>query len=191
MRMVLNILIVLTAALLLAGVMWQHRVHSEERQRIEQARDDVKHFHRVIALQAALNNIERSSRGYPMVIEPSWFDGELPTNPLLSPTHPWLEIAHPHHAELRHPLTRAANSSTYARFWYNPANGIVRARVPRGASDAATLRLYNKVNDSNLTRLFPDPDKLRAIERARQEAEALEAEAQAEAGDVIGLESGT
>jgi nicotinate dehydrogenase subunit A len=88
----------------------------------------------------------------------------------------------PTEAQIKQALARnLCRCGTHAR--------IVRARVPRAASDAATLRLYNMVNNSNLTQLLPDPDKLRQIERAKQEAEALEAEAQAEAGDVSGPDS--
>jgi hypothetical protein len=161
MRLVLNILIGLMVIMLLAGVAWQRSERSLQRQHIEQTRHEVAQFHRVIALQSALNNIERSSRGYPLAIDPEWFDGELPTNPLLTPSHPWLEIAHPDQGNLFHPPVRAAISHHDARFWYNPANGIVRARVPRAASDAATLRLYNTVNGTKLTALLPDPESLR------------------------------
>jgi hypothetical protein len=164
MRLVLNILILVTAVTLLAGVMWQHGERSAEQSKIEQTRDEVARFHRVIALHAALNNIERSSRGYPMTVDPLWFnEGEVPVNPLLNPSHPWLEIAHPGHGDLLHPPVRAASERSHARFWYNPTLGVVRARVPRGASDAATLRLYNAVNGTNLATLFPDPQSFTRV----------------------------
>jgi len=174
MRIILNILIVLMVAMLLAGVAWQHREHVAEQQRIEQAREEVGRFRRVISLHTALNNIERSSRGYPMTIDPDWFDDELPTNPLLNFSHPWLEIAHPDHDELSHPPVRYAGSTRHARFWYNPANGVVRARVPRRASDAATLRLYNTVNGTDLASLLPDSEVLDDLDEA-MEADDTEA----------------
>jgi hypothetical protein len=31
-------------------------------------------------------------------------------------------------------------------FWYNPARGIVRARVPDQTTDEATLSLYESIN---------------------------------------------
>lgn len=163
MRIVFNILIVLMVAMLLAGVAWHHREHSSEQERIAAAREAVNHFHRVISLQATLNNIDRSIRGYPLTVELAWFEDELPSNPLLGPSHPWLEIAHPDHDELLHPPLRAASNTGHAQFWYNPANGIVRARVPRGVSDGATLRLYNAVNGTNLTSLLPESATARAI----------------------------
>lgn len=165
MRIVLNILILLTAALLLAGVTWQHREQSAERQRVGQTHDEVGQFHRVISLHTALKDIdiERSERGYPLTVDPAWFDDELPVNPLLGPSYPWLEIAHPDHGDLLHPPVRAASNTSHARFWYNPANGVVRARVPRAVSDAATLRLYNAVNGTNLTSLLPDTSRRRLI----------------------------
>jgi hypothetical protein len=38
-------------------------------------------------------------------------------------------------------------------FWYNPALGVVRARVPRTLSDAEALELYNEVNGTRLQEL--------------------------------------
>lgn len=169
MRIVFNILILLMIAMLLAGVAWQHHEQRAEQQRIDQTREEVNQFHRVISLHTALNNIERSMRGYPLTIDPAWFDEELPDNPLLDASHPWLEIAHEAHADLLHPPVRAASDHRYARFWYNPAHGIVRARVPRKASDAATLRLYNSVNGTNLMSLLPDPSVRRKMSSAADE----------------------
>jgi len=176
MRIVLNILIVVMVAMLLAGAAWQHRDRAAGQQRIEQTRDEVHRFHRVISLHTALNNIERSTRGYPMTIDPAWFDDELPVNPLLSSAHPWLEIAHLDHESLLHPPVRAASKTSHARFWYNPANGIVRARVPRRASDGATLRLYNAVNGTALDSLLPDAAERQLAERFENPSDAEEAD---------------
>jgi hypothetical protein len=49
-----------------------------------------------------------------------------------------------------------AASRMQSRFWYNPYAGVVRARVPQGASDAAALKMYNAVNVSRLRSLFDD-----------------------------------
>ncbi len=41
-----------------------------------------------------------------------------------------------------------------AQFWYNPNTGVVRARVPDSVSDATALRLYNRINDSTVSRVY-------------------------------------
>jgi hypothetical protein len=38
-------------------------------------------------------------------------------------------------------------------FWYNPALGIVRARVPRTLSDADAIDTYNRVNGTAIRSL--------------------------------------
>jgi hypothetical protein len=41
-----------------------------------------------------------------------------------------------------------------AAFWYNPANGVVRARVPVTISDQRATELYNRINGVFLTSIF-------------------------------------
>ena len=43
-------------------------------------------------------------------------------------------------------------------FWYNPTNGVYRARVPAQANDRETLALYNSVNSAVLDTLPTDYD---------------------------------
>jgi hypothetical protein len=43
-------------------------------------------------------------------------------------------------------------------FWYNPANGAFRIRVPRQATNAETLALYNRVNGTSV-RALDDTNK--------------------------------
>jgi hypothetical protein len=42
-----------------------------------------------------------------------------------------------------------------AAFWYNPYQGILRARVPVMISDEESLSVYNRINSSSLTSIFP------------------------------------
>jgi hypothetical protein len=44
--------------------------------------------------------------------------------------------------------------SKRAGYWYNPNQGIVRARVPVGISDDRALRLYNRINGTALTSIY-------------------------------------
>ena len=38
-------------------------------------------------------------------------------------------------------------------YWYNPANGAFRARVPQQSTDQETIDLYNRVNGTSVTSL--------------------------------------
>jgi hypothetical protein len=98
------------------------------------------------ALRAALRDVPVSSRGYPLTIDPEWFEGTLPWNDLLGPSQPWLELAHQDQKDLVHPPDPFVIERTQAGFWYNPHTGHVRARVPAQASESASVELYNRVN---------------------------------------------
>lgn len=115
------------------------------------ARDSLHEIQREIMLQATLD--EGRSAGYPVTIDPSWFTSR-PINPLLAEGHPWVEIAHPSQQGLEHPMDIIAGSSVVASFWYNPATGVIRARVPDTGSEDETLALYNKINSTNLRALI-------------------------------------
>jgi hypothetical protein len=105
-------------------------------------------------LQTAMEKIEMSQRGYPLHIDAAWFAGNLPVNPLLGPSHPWLEIASEDQRDSRHPTNLIAFRRDVAQFWYSPYTGEVRARVPAEVSDATALRLYNRINGTALTDLY-------------------------------------
>ena len=96
------------------------------------------------------------------MIDPDWFEGDLPENPLVGPEHPWVEIAPIADKARLHPSRLTTSLASVASFWYNPYNGVVRARVPVGISDARALDVYNEVNDCELETLFGrqrfDPD---------------------------------
>lgn len=69
---------------------------------------------------------------------------------------PWLEVASPVYQRLDHPLDPASADPKAAQYWYNPAKGIVRARVPVSISDEETLKAYNRLNGVELKSLFND-----------------------------------
>jgi type II secretory pathway pseudopilin PulG len=167
MRLFMDSMVALMLTAILAGLMWHNRVDAQHTQARELARAEVRRFQQQIALQAALAQVERSERGYPSSVEPEWFQGKLPTNPLLDSSHSWLEIAGPQDVELQHPAQRVAANNSVAKFWYNPGTGVVRARVPSGVSDKAAVDMYNFVNDSSLHDLFADgsSEALAAAER--------------------------
>ena len=154
MRLVLDTLVVLMLLAILSGVMYHNRRIDEAHQQRELAREELHRLQRQVHLQAALARVNQHERAYPQTIDPAWFQGQLPRNPLLETDRPWLEVAGSSQRGLDHPEDVIAVSDETASFWYNPSAGIVRARVPSGISDAEALKLYNDVNGTNLTGLF-------------------------------------
>ncbi len=154
MRLLLDTLVALMLAAILVGVVFHNRTDQEVNTARDTTRLELRRFQQQVALQSALARVDHNERGYPITIDPEWFQGQLPSNPLLGPEHPWVEVASPEQKEMLHPQERVASGKGVAKFWYNPHMGIVRARVPVGMSDAASVELYNFVNDSNLPDLF-------------------------------------
>jgi hypothetical protein len=154
MRLFLDTVVALMLLALLAGAMYYNKSDQTDKRDKEVVRADVKRFQQQIALQSTLAKVVRNERGYPELIDPDWFQGLLPSNPLLDMGHPWLEIAGPEQKNLIHPMDRVAVTKASAKFWYNPQQGVVRARVPAEISDAAAVDLYNFINDCNLPDLF-------------------------------------
>ncbi len=154
MRLLIDSLVALMLTGILAGVVLHTRSEWRLEDKIELARAEVERFQSQIMLQTAMEKVEMSQRGYPARVDTAWFAGRLPRNPLLGPSHPWLEIAGDDQKDLHHPSNRIAFSHDVAQFWYSPHTGELRARVPAGVSDATALRLYNRVNGSNLTDLY-------------------------------------
>jgi type II secretory pathway pseudopilin PulG len=154
MRIVLDSLAALMLCGILAGVVLQTRSERRLEDKIELARAEVERFQSQILLQAALEKGQLSQRGYPKTVEVEWFAGNTPANPLLGPSHPWVEIADETQRDLLHPTNRMAFDAQVAQFWYSPYTGVVRARVPSDVSDVTALRLYNRVNGTNLASLY-------------------------------------
>lgn len=150
MRLMLNTLVAVMVAGLLAGAFLHRQNRGTETQTLESTQRDLHQINLQVALRAALKRVPLSSRGYPMEIKPDWFEDGLPQNHLLSRSRPWLEIAGRSDADHRHPRDPVAHYENQSMFWYNPHTGDVRARVPAQISEAATLELYNRVNGSNL-----------------------------------------
>ncbi len=156
MRLLVDILLALMLCGVLAGVVMYKRGELSSKQDLEQTRVDVRRFQQQITLHAALGQVEHSKRGFPMTIDPAWFAGNLPRNPLLGPGHPWLEIASEEDRDIIHPPERWAAGPDIAQFWYNPQIGQVRARVPAGIPDSKALKMYNYINDCHLPNLFAE-----------------------------------
>lgn len=115
---------------------------------------------REVDRRAAMLETQKSAEGWPKKIDPDWFEDEPPRNVWVTGKRPWIEIASLEQMSLQDPVVRAVDArvgADLAEFWYNPANGNIRARVPTGASDRETLAQYNRVNATSLESLFETP----------------------------------
>jgi hypothetical protein len=122
----------------------------EHDQKLKIVGDSLREFERVLSIQAASKTVEVTSHGWPNTMDPAWFGGSPPQNPLAPPDRPWVEIATEDQADLADPPVRITAQRDIAGFWYNPYKGVVRARVPLLASEETTVDLYNRVNGSSI-----------------------------------------
>ncbi len=158
----------LTALMCLAGATVGLSVHygreAEAEHRAGQTAHAVEVIAQVVDLQAVKTGTQTSISGWPATIDPAWFDNEegVPRNALVDEAdaeagvsgRPWLDIAGADEAGLQHPRIRQTVNGQLAKFWYNPAMGVVRARVPVLVSDSDATELYNEVNRTRLVSLF-------------------------------------
>ncbi len=154
MRMLVNTIVGLCVAALLAVVWAKSSREQDEVARASGAASAIRNIQQVLSYQAAYDKAPSNSRGWPITIDPAWFGGDVPRNPLVTAQHPWIEIAPPSDAGLLHPAVRLAVSPALAGLWYNPYQGVVRARVPVMISDAKSVALYNQVNGTTLATIF-------------------------------------
>ncbi len=150
MRLITDTLVALMLVGLVAGVVLHHRHKRDLERRVLTTRAEVDRFQSQIMLQAAIEKVPLTQRGYPVTVEPEWFGVDRPMNYLLGEGYPWVEIARSSRSDRWHPVNRVATTREVAQFWYNPYTGVVRARVPDSASDATAGRLYDQVNYSDL-----------------------------------------
>lgn len=154
MRILLNILIALTLIGIVVVVAMSLQADGIKKDQIKTTKVEVRRFQRQITLQSAVADIELTSEGFPVTIDPLWFDGHLPSNTLLEVGRPWVQIAGWDERASLHPIDLVARDAAAAQFWYSPYKGIVRARVCADISDERALRIYNQVNGSGLTDMF-------------------------------------
>lgn len=150
MRLVIDSLVAVMLAAVLAGVIIHNREQDEQMLAVETTRTSLRQIDRQLALRIALEQVDLTDTGHPRTIDPSWFQGELPRNMLLDAARPWMDIAGLEDRDRVHPLNIAATDGKVAAFWYNPYQGVVRARVPQALTDREMLDLYNRVNATKL-----------------------------------------
>lgn len=153
MRRLVDVVGVLVVAGIAAGY-YAHTQRGEfEQIKLEETRLALEKIKAEVVIRSQSGQADINPRGWSATVVPAWFGGELPKNTLLSEDRPWLEIAPLEHADWQHPRPVFDVSGHDASFWYNPAQGIVRARVPMMPTDQRTLDAYNQINGANLPSL--------------------------------------
>ena len=120
--------------------------HLQFQKHVMETRQERLRFSAELRLRSALAGADISNSGWVKDARPIWFR-RLPRNLLLPGTHAWLEIASTNDARLRHPELREVETERDAAWWYNPATGDLRARVPAAESEASSIDLYAWVNE--------------------------------------------
>ena len=180
MRFVRDLLLLLLLIAVGAGVVYYQREQRDEQVRILKATAETRRLEMEVKFRAATKGADLNARGWPLTIDPAWFEKDPPINTLVEDDRPWIEIASADEAEFQHPPVRMTVDDATAAFWYNPYQGVVRARVPVMVSDEAATFLYNRVNESNMASIFwiEQPPKVptpRPVEASAQdEAPAAE-----------------
>lgn len=154
LRRTVDFMTVLAAAGLLGGLGAFHLEETRFQERVVELTGHVRSFEQMIKLRAATKDVELNGRGWPVTIDPAWFGGDAPRNSLLTADRPWVEVAPPEDAGLSDPRIRIALDERYASFWYNPYQGIVRARVPLKINDSQMLAIYNQVNGTSVPSIY-------------------------------------
>lgn len=153
-RFVWLILVLAMLAATVGAVLTHQRKETDEGAKFSAAVRALARLEREIRVRAAMGDVQLNGRGWPMTIDPAWFGDDPPLNPLVENDRAWIEIASSVEAELADPAIRQSVSRDVAGFWYNPASGIIRARVGLDVTDANALNLYNRLNHRELATLF-------------------------------------
>lgn len=151
MRRVIDILIVLMLMAVLAGLVWHYRNEQKHLETYRTVHEAISRLYEQALIQGSIED-QTSRRGFPLMIQTSWFKDSLPVNVAVPTTQPWLDIA-PLGDDGDHPPDPVITSGEQAGFWYNPKRGLFRARVMLQFSEEETLDLYNQLNNTALKTL--------------------------------------
>lgn len=150
MRLVVDLVVLLAILTGGAGYWWTQHQQVAMRRQIDQVRQSMREIHNVAMLHGGQGDVPVHASGYPLKIEATWF-ATPPVNGLAADHALWLAVAEPERYAATNPRNIVA-SDQRAAFWYNPARGIIRARVPRQITEDATMDLYNRINATSLSR---------------------------------------
>lgn len=85
---------------------------------------------------------------WPTTIDPTWFiNSQVPKHPQNSFAVPSVQVQSV--PGQQHPADKTLTAGSAGAYWYNPATGNFRARVPAKATAEETLSFYNQVNASD------------------------------------------
>jgi hypothetical protein len=154
LRTTVNVVSALGAIGLVVFISYYSSARVRERRAAQAVAAGVDKFRKVLAFRAAANETQTNGRGWPVTVDPEWFSGDPPRNVLVTPDRPWVEIATVAEAPLHDPPVRMTIDNRVASFWYNPYQGVVRARVPVSISDQKSLDLYNQINGTSLDSIY-------------------------------------
>lgn len=155
MRRVVDLVGVLVLAGIAGGYYAHTRAADGESEQLESTRASLERIKGEVVIRSQSGQADVNPRGWSATVVPAWFGGELPKNTLLPEDRPWMEIAPVEHADWVHPKPIFDASGHDAAFWYNPALGIVRARVPMMPTDKRTIDAYNRINSTSIDSLSP------------------------------------
>lgn len=165
MRWLRDIVLVIMIATLCAGGGWWWLDRHAQADLTDRTLADRHRLEMEVRYRAATKKADLNSRGWPHTVDPKWFEDQPPQNRLVDNLRPWIEVAPVEQAELTHPPIRITINDQLAAFWYNPYQGLVRARVPIQVSDDSATALYNQVNGTDLASIHWD--EAAAIARSR------------------------
>jgi hypothetical protein len=151
MRWIRDIALLLLLGAVAAYVVWFQYDRHEHLAATQKTAADTQRLEREVRFRAATKSAPLNYRGWPVTVDPAWFDRDpAPMNLVAGNGHPWVEVAKEDEAGLLHPVQRMTIEPSTAAFWYNPYQGVVRARVSVQVNDQAATDLYNSVNQANL-----------------------------------------
>ena len=159
MRLLIDSLIACMLVAILAGVILHYRGQTQELDRLRFTTQALSRLQEQINYHAAMQEAKTDEPGFPPAVSPAWFDADIPMNPMVPGRQAWIDLAATNDFA-DDPPDPILNHPHQAAFWYNPARGIIRARVPRQFTDQESLELYNRTNSSRLTRIpINDPSR--------------------------------
>lgn len=153
-RWVLDAIAVLTLIGLVAAVMMHQRTVAGREALVERTITDLRRLELEIKYRAVTPGTALNELGWPVTVDAGWFEEDPPRNRLVTAGRVWVEVAGEADANLLHPKVRMTVDDDLAGFWYNPFQGIVRARVPVMVSDSDATALYNRINGTSLASLL-------------------------------------
>jgi len=154
----IEILIVVLILAILATVATKSFGSAGQDAQAAAVQSDLRHIQTRVMLEAS------TGRGlYPADITPDtldeWFGKPVRSAYALPTTPLGVEIDSSGDSDVVHPADKVLSGALPA-WWYNPANGVVRARVPDQGSATATRDLYVEVNITSigdLSDVYADP----------------------------------